>query len=320
MGVGGALGLFGSIVIHELSHSLVARRYNLPMKGITLFIFGGVAEMGAEPDSPKTEFLMAIAGPIASVVLGFVLYLAAAMGNGPAPVMGVIAYLAWINWMLALFNLVPAFPLDGGRVLRAALWHWKGDLTRATRIAARFGTGFGILLMAYAIYRLFLGDTISAVWYFMIGMFLRAASRMSYEQVLLRSALAGEPVSRFMHSNPVTVSPELPIRQLIDDYFARYGFTLFPVVDESQDVVGCVTTDDVRGLPKEEWDRRRVSEVAKPCSEANTIGPDTDALKALTKIRDTGASGLLVTDRNHLLAIVYPQDVLDFLAARTAHP
>jgi Zn-dependent protease/CBS domain-containing protein len=317
MGVAGALGLFGSIVVHELCHSLVANHYKLPMRGITLFIFGGVAEMGGEPQSPKVEFLMAIAGPAASIVIGLLFHaIHAAAGGWPAALAGVVAYLGWINWVLAAFNLIPAFPLDGGRVLRAALWHFKGNLTRATRIASSIGSGFGFLLMAFALYQLLRGYLISALWYFLIGTFLRKASRTSYEQLVLKSALQGEPVRRFMRPDPVTVSPDLSLRQLVEDYLYRYDFKLYPVVTESQDLIGCVTASDIKHVPREEWDQHRVSEVVKPCAAENTISPDTDALKALTKIQQTGGGGLLVTDHNHLLAIVSPRDVLNFLAAK----
>ena len=317
MGIAGALGFFGSIVLHEFSHSLVARHYHLPMKGITLFVFGGVAEMGEEPQNPKVEFLMAIAGPICSIVIGFVFHILASAGQGwPVEVIGVLSYLAWINWILAAFNLIPAFPLDGGRVLRAALWHLKGNLTRATQIASQIGSGFGILLMMFGVYQLFFGNFISAIWYFLIGTFLRGASQVSYEQMIVRSELEGEPIRRFMRPNPVTVRPDLSIRQLVEDYLYRYDFKVFPVVGDSDDLIGCVTTADVKDLPKEEWDQHHVSEVVKPCSAANTVSPDTDAMKALSKIRETGSTGLLVTERNHLLAVVSPKDVMNFLAAK----
>jgi Zn-dependent protease/CBS domain-containing protein len=317
MGAAGAVGFFGSIVLHELCHSLVARQYHLAMKGITLFIFGGVAEMGGEPQSAKIEFLMAIAGPLASIALGGLFYVIwAGTVNMREEVRGVVAYLAWINWILAGFNLIPAFPLDGGRVLRAALWHWKHDLTRATEIASRIGSGFGILLMVFAVYQLFFGYLMTAIWYLLIGSFLRGASQMSFEQVLLRSALEGEPVRRFMRPDPVTVRPELSIRQLIEDYIYRYDYKVYPVVSDEQNLVGCVTAADVRNLPKQEWDEHHVSEVTKPCSAANTVSPDTDALNALSKIRESGSGGLLVTERNHLLAIVSARDLLHFLATR----
>lgn len=319
MGLAGALGLFGSIVVHELCHSLVANHYQLPMRGITLFIFGGVAEMGGEPQSPKVEFLMAIAGPIASIVLGGIFrgIQAGVADLWPAAVVGVIGYLSWINWILAAFNLIPAFPLDGGRVLRSALWHYKGDLMRATEIASRIGSGFGILLMVFAFFQLFWGGLVSAIWYFLIGIFLRNASQASYQQVLLRSALEGEPVWRFMRPHPISVRGDMSIRQMVEDYVYRYDFKVYPVVEDSDNLVGCVTTQDVRNVPKEEWDRHQVAELSKPCSERNTISPDADALKALSKIQESGGTGLLVTDReHHLLAVISPRDVMNFIAAK----
>jgi Zn-dependent protease/predicted transcriptional regulator len=318
MGIAGAFGLFFSIVVHELCHSLVANHYQLPMRGITLFVFGGVAEMGGEPQSPKIEFLMALAGPVASILLGaiFRVMALAAAGRWPVPVVGVLGYLSWINWILAIFNLIPAFPLDGGRVLRAALWHYKHDLTRATEIASKIGSGFGILLMAFGLYQLFVGSLVGAIWYFLIGVFLRNASRASFEQVLLREALEGEPVRRFMRPHPIAVDADLSIRQLVEDYLYRYDFQVYPVVEESDHLVGCVSTQDVRKVPKEEWDQHRVLEVSRPCSDQNTISPDADALNALSKIQTAGGDSLLVTDRDHLLAVVSPRDVMNFLAAK----
>jgi Zn-dependent protease/CBS domain-containing protein len=319
MGAVGAAGLFLSIVIHELCHSLVARRFDLPMRGITLFIFGGVAEMGGEPQSPKVEFLMTIAGPLSSIVLGGLFYGLASVardGDWAQETIAILAYLSWINWLLALFNLIPAFPLDGGRVLRAALWHFQKDLTRATRTASRIGSAFGILLMALGIFRLFFGDFISAIWYFLIGMFLRNASQASYEQVLLQQALAGEPVQRFMRTEPVTVPADLPIDRLVNEYLFRYDYKMFPVVSESDHLAGCVTTRDIKQIPKEEWTSHRVEEVTEPCTEANTVSPDTDALKVLSKMRENGVSRLLVTDRDHLVAVVSLKDLLSFVSRK----
>lgn len=317
MGVAGALGLFGSIIIHELSHSLVARRFGLQMKGITLFIFGGVAEMESEPASPTAEFLMAIAGPVASILLGFVFYAIARaeQRSWPINVVAVLAYLAWINWVLAVFNMIPAFPLDGGRVLRSAIWKWKGDLPRATWIASQIGAGFGILLMAFAFWQLLFGNFIGAIWYFLIGMFLRNASLMSYRQLLFRLALEGEPVRRFMRADPVTVTPDLSLRQLVDDYIYRYHFKMFPVVtDQEHHLAGCVSTKEVKEFPREEWDRHTVQEVMKPCSPDNTVSPDEDAAKVLSTMSKTGLSRLVVADKDRVLAIVSLKDLVNYLA------
>ncbi len=316
MGACGAVLFFGSIVFHELCHSLVANHYKLPMKGITLFIFGGVAEMGGEPQSPKIEFLMAIAGPLASIAIGCCFRGLQLAGAGwPVEVAGVLAYLAWINWALALFNLIPAFPLDGGRVLRAAIWHFTGNLWRATKIASAIGSGFGILLMAFAVFQLFTGYFISAIWYFLIGAFLRGASQASYQQLLVRLALEGEEVQRFMRPNPVTVPAGLSVRRLVEDYFYRYDLKIYPVVEDSQDLVGCVTAQDVKAVPREEWDRHQVSELVHRCSDLNTVTPHTSALRALAKIQESGGA-LLVTDQNHLLATVSPRDITNFLATK----
>jgi Zn-dependent protease/CBS domain-containing protein len=318
MAILGALGLFGSIVFHEMCHSLVANHYHLPMKGITLFVFGGVAEMGEEPRSPKVEFLMAIAGPIASIVAGivFLAIRSAGLGVWPVQAIAVLSYLGWINLILAAFNLIPAFPLDGGRVLRAALWHFQGNLQRATRIASTIGSGFGMLLMAYGFFNLFYGSFISAMWYFLIGMFVRGASRASYEQVLLRSALEGEKVEHFMHPDPINVPPDLSIRRLVEDYIYRYHFKTFPVVAGEHTLSGCVTTQDVKQVPREEWDRHTVQEIAKPCSAANTVDPNTDALQVFSKMQETGSGSLLVTDRGRLMGIVSLKDLLSYLAEK----
>ncbi|MFQ5799880.1 MAG: site-2 protease family protein, partial [Bacteroidota bacterium] len=195
MGVAGASGLFASIVFHEFCHSIIARRYGLPMKGITLFIFGGVAEMADEPESPKAEFLMAIAGPISSVVLATGLLFLYVVGKHAAwsePINGVLWYLWFINYVLAGFNLLPAFPLDGGRVLRSILWAIKGNLRWATRIASRLGSGFGLFLIIMGAINVFKGSVPGGIWLFLIGMFIRNASQMSYRQLLMRRSLAGE--------------------------------------------------------------------------------------------------------------------------------
>jgi Zn-dependent protease/CBS domain-containing protein len=319
MGVVSALALFGSIVVHEFSHSLVARRYGLPMKGITLFIFGGVAEMGDEPRDAKTEFLMAIAGPIASIVIGVIFYLIYQGGAAvwPVPIVGVLAYLAWINWLLAAFNLIPAFPLDGGRVLRSALWHWNRNLSRATRVASTIGQGFGFLLMLLGVWQLFEANFISAIWWFLLGMFLRSAAKSSYRQLIIRQALEGEPVRRLMKTDPVTVSPDLSIEDLVEDYIYPKHFKMFPVVPAgSEKLAGCVTTNGVRKVPREEWNQHTVREVLQPCSPENTISPDTDAIDALAQISKSGQSRLMVVDRDRLVGILALKDLTGFLASK----
>ncbi|MBI2820346.1 MAG: site-2 protease family protein, partial [Acidobacteria bacterium] len=214
MGAGGALGLFVSIIIHELAHSVVAKRYGIPIRGITLFIFGGVAEMEQEPGSAGAELRMAIAGPITSILLGVGFYLAGGAAKGlawPVPLTGVLFYLAWINWILAVFNLVPAFPLDGGRVLRAYLWSRDGNLSKATHTAANIGAAFGAWMVVLAAFLVLQGNVIAGMWWFLIGLFLRSASRSSFQQVLIRRALEGEAIRRFMTPAPVVVPPSMSL-------------------------------------------------------------------------------------------------------------
>ena len=318
MGIAGALGLFGSIVIHEFSHSIVARYYGVPMKGITLFIFGGVAEMEEEPPNPKTEFLMAIAGPLASVAIGGVFYAigAAARTSWPIEFLAVVGYLSSTNWLLAVFNMIPAFPLDGGRVLRAALWQRSGNLVRATRTAAFAGSSFGTLLIVGGVLQLLWGNFVGAVWWFLLGMFLRMVSAASYHRVLLQSVLKGEPVRRFMNRNLVSVPPDITVQDLVDNYIYKYHRKMFPVVTDSQQLVGCVSTEQVKKLPRSEWSQHNLREIAQPCSRQNTITPDTDAAKVLSIIGRAEDSPLLVVENDQLVAFVSPQDLLHFLSIK----
>ena len=315
MGVIAALGLFGSIILHELGHATVARRYGLPIRRITLFIFGGVAEMEAEPERPAVEFWVAIAGPIVSFLVGLVCWLllqAAAGAGADVPVVGVLAYLASINVILAVFNLVPAFPLDGGRILRAVLWYWKGSLRWATRIASVIGGGFGILLIVLGVYRVLIGDFVGGMWWFLIGLFVRFTAQMSYQQVLMREALRGVPVRRIMSADPITVPSGITIARLIDDYIYRHHHDMYPVVDNGR-LVGCVSMNDIKRLPRERWSAITVAEIMQPCSEATAISPDMDAMEVLSLMTRTRNSRLLVTEGDRVVGIVTLRDVLNFL-------
>lgn len=316
MGGAGALGLFASIVIHEFFHAWVARRHAIPMHGITLFIFGGVAEMGAEPPSPKAEFRMAVAGPLASIAIGVVALGLAQLGAGwSSMIRGVLGYLGLINLALAGFNLIPAFPLDGGRIFRSALWHWKRDLRRATAIATRVGTAFSLLLMVLGGVRVLFGDFVGGMWSLLIGMFLRQAAESAYQQVLVRQALEGELVRRFMTEDPVTLPSGLTLGDAVDRYFYRYHHHLFPVRDNGR-LLGCLSTAELKQVPREEWGRRTVASVVVPCGADNSVRPDADALEALALMRRTGRSRLLVVDEGRLMGLVTLKDLLEFFALK----
>ncbi|MHC4714015.1 MAG: site-2 protease family protein [Planctomycetota bacterium] len=319
MGVAAAIGLFASVVFHELCHSLVARRFGIPMEGITLFIFGGVAEMSKEPESPKAEFLMAIAGPLSSLAIAAVLAAAAAVArrsDWPTSVVGVLNWVGIINIMLAAFNLIPGFPLDGGRVLRSILWHFWNDLRRATQTAAAIGSGFGGVLIALGVLSLLvLRNPIGGLWWIMIGLFVRAAAKQGLRQVVIREMLRGEPVGRFMNDRPIVVPPTMTIGQLVEDYIYRYHFKMFPVADGER-LLGCVSTREVRALPREEWPHTTVGEILSACGVQNTLVPDEDALKALERMSKTGTSRMMVVEDGRLLGIISLKDLLKFLTLK----
>jgi len=318
MGVLGMIGLLFSIVVHELSHSLVAKRYGMPIKGITLFIFGGVAEMQDEPISPRAEFNVAIIGPITSFLVAAVFYglasLADAVGT-PVTVSGVLRYLATINVVLAVFNLVPAFPLDGGRVLRAVLWGWKGNYLRATRIASNFGSGFGLFLVLLAVFSVISGNFIAGMWYFLIGLFVRGAAQATYQQTVLRDVLQDVPVARLMTTEPVSVEPSLLLDELVDQFFYKHNFKAFPVTDGTR-LLGYVDLSDVKKIPRDQWHKRTVRDIAEESSQANTVVPSLDCAAALTQMLRSRRPRLLVASKDRLAGVVSQSDIFRFLAIR----
>jgi len=260
-----------------------------------------------------------VAGPLSSILIGLAFYgllILGKIGGWGTPVNGVLGYLAAINGILAAFNLVPAFPLDGGRVLRSALWGWKKDLRWATRVTSNIGVFFGILLIAFGIFNFFSGNFIGGMWWVLIGMFLQSAAKMSYQQLLTRRALEGEPVRRFMKEDPVTVSPSTTVDSLVEDYVYRYHFKMFPVVEPSGRLLGCVTTKDVKEIPREEWAAKTVGEIARACNDENTIGTSEDAVKALSRMNSSGNSRLMVVDDGRLAGVITMKDMLKFLSLR----
>ncbi|MDH7513388.1 MAG: site-2 protease family protein [Clostridiales bacterium] len=318
MGGAGAIGLLVSIVFHELWHSLVARRFGLPIKGITLFIFGGVAEATEEPAHPRAEFFMAVAGPLSSIFFGLVLLALGyfgGTGGWPRPVIGVINYLGFLNLILAGFNLLPAFPLDGGRVLRAVLWGWKDNIRWATRIASQIGAAFGLVLIVVGVVEFVIGNVIGGVWMFLIGMFMRGASQSAYKQLLMRRALEGESVRKFMKEDPVTVSPKISLLELVEDYIFKYHFKMYPVVEDGK-LLGCVTLKLVKEVPKDEWPSRRVGDLTLQCTEENTVSPQEDAMKALALMNRANASRLMVVEGGRLVGVIALKDMMKFLSLK----
>ncbi|MGH9458329.1 MAG: site-2 protease family protein [Thermoanaerobaculia bacterium] len=318
MGIAGALLLFFSILLHELAHAAVGRRHGLQVRSITLFVFGGVADLHEEPPTAEAELKMALAGPATSLAIAGVLFLAAILADiaGLPRIAWVVAgYLAAMNLVLFLFNMIPAFPLDGGRVLRAWLWYRSGDIRSATRRASVSGSFFGILIMALGVLFLFAGNFIGGLWWILIGFFIRNAAHLSYSQLFIRDALEGKPVRSFMTPDPVKVPRSISIRELVNEYFYRSHHKLYPVVDDDR-LIGCVTTGAVRQLPMDEWDRQTVGSIAESCSPENAVAADEDALEALVRMTRSKRSRLVVLEGDRLVGVVTLKDLLSFLSVK----
>jgi len=318
LGLEGMIGIFGSIVVHELGHSIVARRYGIPIRDITLFIFGGVATMEEEPKRARDEFYMALAGPVTSGVVALVMVGLDALTHSlrpDAPVLAVFGYLAWMNAMLAGFNMIPAFPLDGGRVLRAILWDWKKDLRLATRVSSGLGSALGLGLIFLGVFAFMNGAAIEGVWYFMIGLFVRNASAMSYRQLVLRRALEGEPISRFMKTEVVSVQPNMPLHDFVEQIVYTHHHKLYPVMVGGR-LMGSVSTRAVKSVPNDQWPRVSVGEITEACSDENCVPPHMDAMQALTLMSRTGRGRLLVVENGELLGVVSLKDLMEFLSLK----
>lgn len=319
MGLTGMIGLFFSLLFHEFSHSLVARRRGMEISGITLFLFGGVAEMQAEPPDPKSEFWIAIVGPASSVLLAgifFVTAMAMEAQGLPSHIFGVASYLGFINIVLAAFNMVPGYPLDGGRILRAALWGWKGDIRWATRWASGVGQAFGLVLVGLGILAVLAGNFVGGMWWFLIGLFVRGAASAAYQQLLVQQALQGEKVRRFMAKEPVTVPPETSVHDFIENYLYKYDYDVFPITGNGK-LVGCASLRQAKTVPRESWNDVRVGDICEACGDTNTVDAAADASDALAKMQKSQNGRLMVTERNILVGVLTLKDLLRYLQMRT---
>ncbi len=316
MAAAAVLGLAVSIIAHELAHSFVAKAYGTPVSSITLFMFGGVAAMEDEPRSPKSEFFIAIAGPIMSIALcaGFVLSSNLFAGEEPqSAAYGVLRYLGLLNGVLAVFNLLPAFPMDGGRALRAALWARSGDAMNATRQASSIGKSFGTVFIGLGIVAALAGAFAPGIWYVLIGLFLRGAAEASYTGVRVRSLLGAARVRQHMTLNPHTVQADTSLDRFVTEHVYRRHHDFFPI-EQDGGVVGVATLRDVKGVQRDAWGETAIVDVMQPVGESNTIAVDTSALAALQKMRETRQSRLLVLEQGRLVGVVVLKDLLDLIA------
>jgi Zn-dependent protease/predicted transcriptional regulator len=315
MSVISMLTLFASLILHELAHAIVARHYGLRIIGITLFLFGGVAELQSEPVSSGSEFWIAIAGPVASIVLAAVFGACGQLAfqmDLPQPVQLVFGYLATINLVLALFNLLPAFPMDGGRILRAWLWARSGDLHGATRKAATVSTGFAYAFVALGLVAVFNGAQAAGLWPVLIGLFLLAASRNALFRNESATALHGRTVADLMTRYPKTAHPGQSLSDLVNRVFLRHSITFAPVVEDGI-LLGYVDLHLVGKIDREHWATTTVDDVIENAGPANTVAPGLPAQGLLDLVSQTGQRKFIVAEEQRLLGVVTLTDLLAHL-------
>jgi Zn-dependent protease/CBS domain-containing protein len=317
----GAAGLFMSLIIHEVCHSLVARATGMPVAGITLFIFGGVSQLEDEPPTAGAEFLMAIVGPLASVVIGVVLlvmWLVGMAAHWPVPALAVMKSLWIINFLLAAFNSMPAFPLDGGRVLRSVVWAITRSLRVATHVAANIGSAFGILMIILGVGNIMMmkGSILSGVWLMVIGFFVRQAALGSLQMVILRQSLEGDKIKRFMTSDLVTVPCDMSLQQFVEDYVFHHRFSYYPVVDEAGDLVGLLSARAPREVASQLWLQTPVARVMKAADQSLILDPEADAMDALSALRQREEHRAVIVQGRKPVGIVSLRDLLNFLALK----
>ncbi|MFP5330960.1 MAG: site-2 protease family protein [Acidimicrobiia bacterium] len=311
LGIGTAVMFFTSVLLHELSHSVMARRLGMPVEGITLFIFGGVTRTGQEADTASEEFAVAVVGPLSSFALAAVFWGLVNLTGGlfPAEVRFGLGYLGWLNLALGAFNLLPGFPLDGGRVLRAAVWQATGSMERATRIATTGGRVVGSGLIAVGLVLvLFTGD-LGGLWYAAIGWFLNQAAAVQGRQATVKRVFEGLVARDVMSPRLVTIAENTTLQEAVDDYFLRYDHAAFPVNDDEGETQGILTLRSVRQVPRDEWPMRQAWAVMTRLGDARAVDADTpmdEALKLLTESED---QRVLVTESGRVVGIITPRDV-----------
>jgi Zn-dependent protease/predicted transcriptional regulator len=318
LGVVFAVLFFASVLIHELAHALMAERNGIPVKSITLFLFGGATHAKVEAKGPGAEFIIAVVGPLTSLGLALVFGAVGYFGEGvlAEPLAAGFLYLGFVNALLAVFNLVPGFPLDGGRVLRAAIWRATGSLSRATRIAAAAGQGVGYLMIAGGVLLLFQG-IFTGIWFAAIGWFLAQAARMSHEQMHLRRMLEGVEAEDVMVGDLVPIPSRLTLQEAVDEFFMRHDHGAFPVRD-GDETVGLISLRRVKQVPRDDWPTTRVREVMGPIDDQCTVRVDTPVASVLEKLEDHDAHRVLVMEDGLVVGIITASDLARWLRRRQA--
>jgi Zn-dependent protease/CBS domain-containing protein len=307
MAVVAAVTFFASLLAHELGHAFQARREGMEIDGITLWLFGGVARFKGQFPSAGGEFRIAVAGPLVSLAIGLACVLVARVAL-PTEVDGVLSWLGYINLVLLVFNLLPALPLDGGRVLRSALWHAKGDFAWATRVAAGIGRGFGYLMIAGGVFLFIFEGAFSGAWLAFIGWFLLAAAGAEQRSLAARQALAGLRVRDVMARDPVAVPPDLTLGRFMDEVVWARRYTTYPVVEGGRPI-GLLPFRRVAEVPRAEWDTQTVRECMIPLEQVPTLRPDEPLFDALGTLSEASVGRGLVLDGDRLLGLLSITDL-----------
>lgn len=310
-----SLLFFSFLVIHELSHALTSHHFQIPVSRIRLFLFGGVSEAQKEMQTPKAEFWIAIAGPVSSLVLAglcFAVSQGAALMQSPAAVVQGFFWLGAANSVIAVFNLLPGFPMDGGRILRASLWALSGDFLKATRWASGAGRIFAWSLIGVGLFRLLAGGWLGGVWLMALGWLIDQAAQGSYSQVIVSRALQQLRVSDLMAPAPLTLAPDLSLQESIENFFLPRPYHTYPVV-KAGDVLGMLGRDEVRAVPRENWKQVHVQDAMVPLSSFPTIKPHTKMQDALPLLLSNGNGRLPVLQDKELVGLLSQSDVLRYL-------
>jgi len=309
IGGASALSLYISILVHELAHSTVALQKGLGINSITLHFFGGVSEINEESSDPRIEAVIAFVGPLSSLVIGVsLLSLNYLFGGGlPDAVEAVIVYSSYVNFGLALFNLIPAFPMDGGRVLRALLWWRNGDLVKSTRTASRVAYFISRLFMFFGFLSLFGGNSFNGLWFIFIGFFISSSSEAGLSQTIIKDALGGMYIRDMMTREVRSVGPDVTIQKLIDEWFNVYKHQGYPVIQDGE-LVGIVTNEDVRGVDFDMRSTLSVKDIMKQKKELIYVTPDEEASDALLKMAKNNVGRLPVIEDGKLVGIVTRSD------------
>jgi len=311
-----SLLVFASVLFHELAHSLIAKRQGEKVEDITLFILGGVAQISEELEEPRKEFFMALAGPLSSFFLAMVFVLLSLLITPVSkPLQVSFSYLAYINAILGAFNLLPGFPMDGGRVLRAIIWKSTGDLKKATRIASTVGQAIAFFLIFFGIFRFFRGN-IGGLWLVLIGWFLHHASVQGYSQILLRTSLQGLKASDLMSEEFMTVSPEISIDVLVREHVLKKRERAFLVMKDGE-LSGIVCLEDIKKYPVERWPELKVSDIMTPKDKIAYVSPEATGDQVLSSLASVGVNQLPVLDKGKVVGMICRGDLLKILQLRT---